>query len=189
MDSFIPGNGTTLLPQNIKIEGKNNSGVVTVNSGPLTSSEWIVIDGIVGDLLGTGINIDSNTFKYNVINCTENITYSDKTPAVTRNTDNLVNAGVYFSAAISPTIWKAINGTLTRSSVGTYIFSFIQPFKTAGAVIPQISIIVDVGAPYDTKVRIGSISATSVTIRTYDNADVLTDTGDRISLLLTGALQ
>jgi hypothetical protein len=186
---FHPGNGTTLLPQNIKIEGKNNAGVVTVNSGPSTSSEWIVIDGIVGDFLGTGINIDSNTFKYNVINCTENITYSNKTPAVTRNTDNFVNAGVYFTAAISPTIWKAINGTLTRSSVGTYLFSFIQPFKTSGAVIPQVSIIVDVGAPFDTKVRISSITTTSVTIRTYDNADVLTDTGDRISVLLTGALQ
>lgn len=184
-----PGNGTTLLPQNIKIEGKNNSGVVTENSGPSTSSEWLIIDGAVGDLSGTGFNINSNTFKYNVINCTENITYSDKTPAVTRNTDNFVNAGVYFTASSSPTIWKTINGTLTRSSVGTYVFSFLQPFKTTGAVIPQVSIIVDVGAPFDTKVRISSISTTSVIIRTYDNADVLTDTGDRISLLLTGALQ
>jgi hypothetical protein len=184
-----PGNGTTLLPQNIKIEGKNNSGVVTPNSGPSTSSEWLVIDGAVGDLSGTGFDINSNTFKYNVINCTESITYSDKTPAVTRNTDNLVNAGVYFTAEISPTIWKAINGTLTRTAVGVYLFTFLQPFKTAGAVIPQVSIIVDVGAPYDTKVRISSINTTSVTIRTYDNADVLTDTGDRISLLLTGALE
>ena len=184
-----PGNGTTLLPQNIKIEGKNNTGVVTPNSGPSTSSEWLVIDGAVGDLSGTGFDINSNTFKYNVINCTEGITYSDETPAVTRNTDNLVNAGVYFTASSSPTIWKAINGTLTRTAVGVYLFTFLQPFKTAGAVIPQVSIIVDVGAPYDTKVRISSINTTSVTIRTYDNADVLTDTGDRISLLLTGALQ
>jgi hypothetical protein len=187
-----PGNGTTLLPQNIKIEGKNNSGVVTPNSGPSTSSEWLVIDGAVGsagDISEIGFDIDSNTFKYNVINCTERITYSDKTPAVTRNTDNLVNAGVYFTASSSPAIWKAINGTLTRTAVGVYLFTFLQPFKTAGAVIPQVSIIVDVGAPYDTKVRIQSISTTSINIRTYDAADNLADTGDRISVLLTGALQ
>jgi hypothetical protein len=184
-----PSNSSGLAPQNIKIEGKNNSGVVTANSGPSTSSEWLTIDGAVGEVSGTGFDINSNTFKYNVINCTESITYSNTTPAVTRNTDNNINAGVYFTASSSPVVWKSINGVLTRAGVGIYNFTFLQPFKTAGAVIPQVSIIVDAGAPFDTKVRIPTISTTSIQVRTYDNADVLTDTGDRISLLLTGALQ
>jgi hypothetical protein len=186
-----PGNPPTLLPQNIKIESKTSGGVVTPNSGPNSSSEWLLIDGALGDLSGVGFDIDSNTYKYNVTNCSDSITYSGTQPAVVKNSDNYVNAGVYFTAenASPPTTWKAINGTISRTGVGQYLFTFTHPFKTAGAFIPQISIVVDAGAPFDTKARLTSISTASATINVYDGSDNPADTGDRISFSLVGTLQ
>lgn len=183
-----PGNGSTLLPQDITIEGKNNSGVVTANSGPTTSSEWLVLKNIMSELTGTGIAISSNTYKYAIKGCTNKNTLPATKPAVVNNSDNQANAGVYFTASSTPTIWKAINGTLTRSSTGTYLFTFTHGFKTSGAVVPLLSVVVDADTTYDTQVRLSSLSASSATIRVYNAAGTLTDTGDRLSLLLAGEL-
>lgn len=184
-----PGNGMTLLPQNIKIEGKNNSGVVTANSGPTTATEWLVLQNIVGDLSGVGIDVSSNTYKYKVVNCTEKNTFSATTPAVVSNSDNQINAAVYFTAANPITVWKAINGTLARNSTGTYTFTFTQPMKTSGANVPIVSVVLDADTTYDTQVRLSNLSTTVAVIRVYDGAGVLTDTGDRIGFMLTGNLE
>jgi len=183
-----PGNGSSLLPQNIKIDGKNDAGTTTANSGPTRSSEWLVLEGIVGDLSGTGPSVSSNTYKYHVRHCTDTLTYSGTAPALGKNGQNQVGAGVYFSAAASPAIFSSLNGVLTRSSVGTYLFTFIAPFKAAGAQIPSLSIVLDAGAPLDTKTRLTSLSTTSAIIRTYDSTDTLADTGDRIGFSLIGEL-
>lgn len=75
-----PGNGTTLLPQNIKIEGKSSGGVVTANSGPNDQEEWLVLYRMFGDLLGVGPAIDSNTYKYRMVECCRYFTFTDKRP-------------------------------------------------------------------------------------------------------------
>lgn len=75
-----PGNGGSLLPQNIKIEGKNNSGVVTANSGPTRSEEWLTLYRLHGDLSGVGVAINSNTTKYKMIECGTFFTFSASRP-------------------------------------------------------------------------------------------------------------
>ena len=183
-----PGNGSSLLPQNIQIEGKTDGGVVTANSGPAASSEWLTIEGIVGDLSGVGPAISSNTYKYHSRHCTSKVTYPATSPAVEKNGENQIGAGAYFSAAASPVVFSSLNGTLTRASTGTYVFTFVAPFKTAGAQIPSLTIVLDAGAPLDTKTRLTSLSTISATIRTYDSTDTLADTGDRIGFFLVGEL-
>lgn len=75
-----PGNGTTLLPQNIKIEGKSSGGTVTADSGSTDQEEWLVLYRMFGDLLGVGPAIDSNTYKYRMIDCCRYFTFTNKRP-------------------------------------------------------------------------------------------------------------
>lgn len=183
-----PGNGVTLLPQNITIDGKNNSGVVTADSGPTERAQWLVIEGLTGDLSGVGVAINSNTYKMILRDCARNFTFPNKFPQTDDYipSENQVGAGVYFSALASPTIYKATNGTLARSGTGTYIFTFTRPFKTGTIPVAALSIVIS--ATLDTRVRITTISATSVAIRTYDAAGNAADTGDRVTCLLSGIL-
>lgn len=80
-EGFIhPGNGSTLLPQNIKIDGKNNAGTVTANSGPADQERWLTLYRLFGDLSGVGAEIQSNTYKYKLLECEPGLTFSDKRP-------------------------------------------------------------------------------------------------------------
>lgn len=81
MNGFLhPGDGGSLLPQNITIDGKNNSGVTTTDSGPTKQEEWLTLYRLHGDLSGVGVEIDSNTYKYRIIECTPYFTFATKKP-------------------------------------------------------------------------------------------------------------
>lgn len=81
MNGFLhPGNGGSLLPQNITIDGKDNSGVTTANSGPTREEEWLQLVHLSGDLSGVGVDIDSNTFKYKILDCQPYFTFSGSRP-------------------------------------------------------------------------------------------------------------
>jgi hypothetical protein len=81
LSGFIhPGNGTTLLPQNIKIEAKTAGGVVTADAGPTDQEEWLVLYRLFGDISGVGPEIQSNTYRYRMIECSNYFGFSDKRP-------------------------------------------------------------------------------------------------------------
>lgn len=78
-----PGNGSTLLPQDIKIVGKNNAGTVTANSGPVKQEEWLTLYRLFGDLSGVGPTIDSNTIKYRIFECSPYFQFAASRPGAT----------------------------------------------------------------------------------------------------------
>lgn len=183
-----PGNGSTLLPQDIFIQGKNGAGVVTVDAGPADSGEWLVIEGALGDLSGVGFDINSNTFKYIVRGSTRKLTFSGTPPGIDDYvaTKNQVGASVSFTASATPTVFNQTNGVLTRSGVGIYLFTFTRDFNASVEITPVIS--VSISAALDTRARITSLSATSCTITTYNAAGATADTGDRIGAMFSGTL-
>jgi hypothetical protein len=183
-----PGNGSTLVPQNIKITGKTTGGVVTTDSGPADPGEWLVIEGATGDLVGVGFSINSNTYKYVVRNATRKLSFTSTMPGVDDfiPTQNQVGAAVTFTADASPTVFNSVNGVLTRTGTGTYLFTFTRKFNSAIQITPMVAPVIT--AALNTKARITSLSDTSCTIRTYNSSDALADTGDRISATFTGTL-
>ncbi len=93
-----PGNpATTLLPQNIKIDGLNNAGVPLTDAGPSRSEEWLVLRELSGDLFGVGVEINSNTNKYKMERCGPYFTFASKRPgafSVNLSLAGSVTAGV-----------------------------------------------------------------------------------------------
>jgi hypothetical protein len=183
-----PGNGSTLLPQDIKITSTTTAGVVTPNSGPTDPGEWLVIEGATGDRSGVGFDINSNTYKYVVRGCNRKLTFSGTFPGIDDYipTQNQIGAAVTFTASATPTVFNSTNGVLTRTGVGTYLFTFTRAFNASVQITPVIT--VSTSATLDTHVRNISLSDLSCTIRTYNAAGAATDTGDRISAIFTGTL-
>lgn len=81
LNGFLhPGNGGSLAAQDIKIVGKNNSGTITADSGPTNMGEWLTLYRLFGDLSGVGVDIDSNTYKYRMLECAPYFTFTTKRP-------------------------------------------------------------------------------------------------------------
>ena len=77
-----PGNGT-LPQQDITIEAQNSSGTPTAGDGPTDPNYWPVIEGVIATdaSMPDPLDVNSNTNKYRVINCSSNITFSDEWPS------------------------------------------------------------------------------------------------------------
>jgi hypothetical protein len=80
-----PGNGGSLDPQDIQIEAKNSSGVVTADEGP-AEGEWLILRELVGRSGALSATISSNTYKYRVQSSTEQIAFDDQLPVSPINT-------------------------------------------------------------------------------------------------------
>ena len=190
IDGFMhPGNGGSLLPQDITIQSQNNAGTPNPNDGPVLTSEWPVIQRMSGDLSGVGFAINSNTTKYTVRDCARNITFPASLPAFDDwvPTENQVGASCYFTAASPIVVFNVDNGVMQRLGVGNYRINFTRDFEVAGQHSPVVSILLS--AALDTKVRLTSIGNGSVDFTTYNAAGSPADTGDRIGFTMSGRLE
>jgi hypothetical protein len=184
-----PGNGGSLAPQDITIEAKTDAGVVTADEGPADSSRWLVLEGLAGaSSVPTNFDVKSNTNRYYMRGCGRNVGFTNRLPAGDDYipTERQVSASCWFTASAAPTIWQASNGTLARTGVGTFQFTYARPFRTAGVYAPSAT--VSLSAALNTSVRVINHSETSITVRTYDAGGAAADTGDRISLQVAGQL-
>jgi len=189
IDGFMhPGNGGSLLPQDITIQSQSNAGTPNPNDGPTLTSEWPVIQRMSGDLSGVGFAINSNTTKYTVRDCARNLTFPGSLPAFDDwiPTENQVGASCYFKAASPIVTFNVINGTMQRLGVGNYRINFTRDFEVSGQHSPVVSIVLS--AALDTKVRLTSIGSGSVDFTTYNAAGSPADTGDRIGFTMSGRL-
>jgi hypothetical protein len=190
-DGFIhPGNGGSLAPQNITIEAKTDAGVVTTDEGPTDSSRWLSLERLIGSSsIPTNFDVISNTNKYAMRGCSRNVGFTNRKPNIDDYvaTNTQVAASCWFTAAASPTVWHAVNGTLARSSAGVYTFTYTRPFRTAAVYTPQAT--VSVSAALDTQVRVTNHNISSIVVTTYNAAGVAADTGDRISITVSGLLE
>lgn len=81
VDGFThSGSGGSLLTQDITLEAKNNSAVVTANDGPRNASDWIIFENLHGDTFGRGIAIKSNTYKFKVRECSPGLRFTTRRP-------------------------------------------------------------------------------------------------------------
>lgn len=141
-----PGNGSSLLPQNIKIEGKNNAGVVTANSGPARSEEWLTLYRLHGDLSGVGVAINSNTTKYKMIECGTFFTFSASRPGAYS-----FNLGLEGATTPGTQTYSARTGYAVRNGNVVTVTGRLTLATLDGAAAGQLRI---TGLPY----RVASLS-------------------------------
>lgn len=124
-----PGNGSSIQPEDIKIDGSS------ADAGPVFYYDYLIIEGIHGfnSVSGLGYVIDSNTDKFRVINCEENVVFTDRYPAPEDqsrdDTDHLINGnfeiwqrGTSFTAdGYTADRWRVAlgggTGTLSRQAL------------------------------------------------------------------------
>lgn len=81
LNGFIhPGNGSTLLPQDITIRSAGDSGTIVSDGGPTDPGEWLTLYRLHGDLAGAGYSVDSNTTRYLMLECSPFVQFTDRRP-------------------------------------------------------------------------------------------------------------
>lgn len=116
-----PGNGSTLVSQDIQVEARNNAGAVTTNAGPTSREDWLIFERLVGNLSGTGFAIDSNTYKYRVERCDPGITYPGTAPM----RFGVIACGFFLGdSTLSDTRYLDGGVTLSRAAAGRYVVTF-----------------------------------------------------------------
>ncbi len=123
-NGFIhPGNGSSLISQDICIRSFNAAGVETDNEGPTDSGQWLVLERLFGELSGVGFAVHSNTSKYRARDCARTIVFSEKYPA-----SEGVFARAFFKADATLSDTRLVaGGTLTRQSAGRFRLTFTAP--------------------------------------------------------------
>ncbi len=76
VNAFVhPGNGSTLVPETIKIAADSADG------GPSDYSDWLILENLYGPGVTDSFDVNSNTYKYRVINSAQDITFEDQLPS------------------------------------------------------------------------------------------------------------
>jgi hypothetical protein len=176
LNGFIhPGNGSTLLSQDITIEAQDDAGTPVANGGPSLTSEWPVLERLSGNLAGVGFAVKSNTTKFAVRDCAEVTTYPNSKPAVNfsyySNNTTINNYSVQahgsFNASSGTLITQeAVNCTLNRISDGLYEVTFVtamdNAFYTVVCPAENINRVVSIDAKSTTAFRINNVSTSAV---------------------------